>query len=396
MKKYFKLFGSAFAALWLLGATAWSQPLVGKTEDVEVERTQLIASFARTHGLAAEHVAWANGLTPTQSVTDGQILTIPSRLLPSNPPRNGAFVNLAERGAYLFRGGEFVDFFPVSIGMGKKTDYHTPTGSFEIVSRIKNPEWRAPQSDWAEAMKKDRISADDKNNPLGEYWFGFNAPTGGYGFHENTAPDYTGDEVSHGCLRLYPSDAKRIYDEKLLQPGDKVRVVNQPVRLTRTADGDIWLAVFPGVYERQDLAAILQKELTEEHIGVFSGKRIKELAKSTDGVPRQILRRNVTLTHAGAEFPESGQALLVDGKVLMPAAALTHLDVQVSYDPGGFLKLSGNEQALELEVGGNRDDTAYRLGDSTFVQADKVLRKFDIPYEWLAETKTLNIGGDKK
>jgi hypothetical protein len=47
-------------------------------------------------------------------------------------------------------------------------------------------------------------------------------------------------------------------------------------------------------------------------------------------------------------------------------------------------------------VGGNRDDTAYRLGDSTFVQADKVLRKFDIPYEWLAETKTLNIGGDKK
>ena len=40
--------------------------------------------------------------------------------------------------------------------------------------------------------------------------FGFDHPKGGYGFHENTQPETTGDKVSHGCMRLYPEHAKKL------------------------------------------------------------------------------------------------------------------------------------------------------------------------------------------
>ena len=52
-------------------------------------------------------------------------------------------------------------------------------------------------------MDKERIGADEMGNPLGEYWWlGIDHPDGGYGFHENANPQYTGDTVSHGCMRL--------------------------------------------------------------------------------------------------------------------------------------------------------------------------------------------------
>ena len=232
----------------LLVAVASAQDLVGKTREVVVPEEQLISDFARTLGLAAEHLAWANDLETTVRLKSGQTVIVPARLVPQSHPQDGAVLNLAERGLYLFENGVYKEFIPVGIGDEKRASYHTPTGRFEIISRVKNPDWVAPESDWAEAMEKDRIDGDSPDNPLGEYWFGFNAPGGGYGLHENTAPRYTGDTVSHGCVRLYPEHARYLYANHLLEPGDEVWIINRPVRTVTADDGSSLAVKFPSVY----------------------------------------------------------------------------------------------------------------------------------------------------
>ncbi|MDG7288932.1 L,D-transpeptidase, partial [Streptococcus pneumoniae] len=86
--------------------------------------------------------------------------------------KDGAVVNLAERGVYLFRGGDYQGFFPLAIGRGDNLNYRTPTGTYKMVDRVKDPTWVAPDSPWAKAMDKEKIEGGSKDNPLGGYWFG--------------------------------------------------------------------------------------------------------------------------------------------------------------------------------------------------------------------------------
>jgi L,D-transpeptidase ErfK/SrfK len=388
-----KVIGSALVGLLFLSPLQ-ADTLSGETTEVESSEDQLIAALAREHGLAAEHLAWANSLAPTASVKSGKKLTKPARLLPSNPPDEGIVGNLAERGGYVYDDGEFVEFVPFSIGREEKDSYHSPSGDFKVISRVKNPVWTAPESDWAEAMEKDRISADSKANPLGEYWFGFDAPTGGYGFHENTAPDYTGDTVSHGCLRLYPEDARMLYDKKLLQPGDTVRIVNEPIRISQNEDGETYLAVFPGVYERTDLQKILTKELIDLSLSdFFDEEKIEEMTSDPTGVPQLLLERDVTLKKDGSALTkEKFKALHVDGKVIMPTAALEEFDIQVGYSSEeDEVTLQKGEKKLSFPVSGSGDVTSYRLGDQSYVNASDVLKSFELPYMWNGQDKTLDI-----
>lgn len=261
----------------------------GQTRRVEVSKDQRLADFARGWGLGAEHLAWANGVEPTSFVVRGQMLTLPARLLPADPPRDGAVVNLAERGVYLFRDGAFVGFFPLAIGQESTDSYHTPTGSYKVTSRVEDPAWTAPDSDWAQAMEKDRIAPEDPSNPLGEYWFGIDHPAGGYGFHENTNPDYTGDVVSHGCMRLNPEHARRIYEERLLDVGMAVRIENQPVRLGKGPDGSWLVAVFPSTYGSSNGVDALKRVLAEQNLtGTVSESRMTELCQQASGTPVPI------------------------------------------------------------------------------------------------------------
>lgn len=387
----FKGLVATYVATGFLALPLQAQQLDGEAEQIKSSKTQLIATLARRHGLAAEQLAWANGLKPASQVEQGTTLTIPRRILPSEPPENGIVVNLAERGGYVFESGRYQGFFPVSIGRSQNPDYHTPTGQFEVLSRVENPEWNAPDSDWAEAMEKDRIAADSENNPLGEYWFGFNAPGGGYGFHENTAPDYTGDAVSHGCMRLYPEDARELYNDRLLEPGDTVRVINEPVRLARTEDDTLYVAVFPLTYEKFGL----KQKLQEAHVeGFLDDEKMDEVISKTDGVPRVLLSRQVKLSKPGQSPEDFEKAFLLEGRVIMPTTALTEFDVNVEYDDSGELILKKGNKQIKTIPGESGDIPSYRLGNSTFVEAAAVLSELAVPYQWIGENKTLEIGGD--
>ena len=118
-------------------SSAWAdnaRQVVGKDRVHVVQTGENLYSIAKSYGLAIEHLAFANNLSPDSvSVAVGTELLVPNRrVLPANPPSSGLVVNLPERGVYLFRDGAFVKFYPVAIGQPGR--FATPQGNFTIAS----------------------------------------------------------------------------------------------------------------------------------------------------------------------------------------------------------------------------------------------------------------------
>ena len=106
--------------------------------------------------------------------------------------------------AYVYKDGRIVASFPVAIGAPK---FPTPTGSFTIISKIKDPTWIPPNSPWAKGLEP---VPPGRDNPLGPRWIGTSAPA--IGFHGTPAAASIGTNASHGCLRMHFADVKRLYD----------------------------------------------------------------------------------------------------------------------------------------------------------------------------------------
>ncbi|TMK78446.1 MAG: hypothetical protein E6G45_06665 [Actinobacteria bacterium] len=85
--------------------------------------------------------------------------------------------------------------------------YPTPLGRFSIVVKWRNPWWYPPNSRWAQGQKP---IPPGPSNPLGTRWMGLSAP--GVGIHGTPNPASIGYSVSHGCIRMYISDAEWLFN----------------------------------------------------------------------------------------------------------------------------------------------------------------------------------------
>ena len=83
----------------------------------------------------------------------------------------------------------------------------TPTGTYEITAKIKNPTWVPPNSPWAAGLEP---IPPGVNNPLGTRWIGTSAPN--IGFHATPVEYSVGHAASHGCMRMHRADVERLYD----------------------------------------------------------------------------------------------------------------------------------------------------------------------------------------
>jgi lipoprotein-anchoring transpeptidase ErfK/SrfK len=102
------------------------------------------------------------------------------------------------------------------VGIGKP-GWETPTGSFQVVQKKRNPAWISPFSN-------EKISSKDPRNPLGGYWIGFwKAGKNWIGFHGTLDPGTIGRAASHGCIHMRQSDLKDLFAQVSL--GTPVKVV---------------------------------------------------------------------------------------------------------------------------------------------------------------------------
>ncbi len=202
-------------------------------------------SIALKYRVAVDHLAYANGFPITTiRVAEGTQVIIPTwRVLPADPPKTGIVINLPERGAFVFKNGKFVGFYPLSIGdeEAEKGRFATPSGTFSIIEKIKNPTWYPPS--WAKEKKPVGPGPD---NPLGDRWIGLSLPR--TGIHGTNQPLNVGNSVTHGCLRTYPELLHELFD--MCEVGWPARLEYETCKIGRAANGETVFVNFGDVYKR--------------------------------------------------------------------------------------------------------------------------------------------------
>ena len=97
--------------------------------------------------------------------------------------------------------------YDIAVG---QAGYETTAGRYKIVEKKVDPEWHAPNKEWAGELAGQTIPAGDPRNPLEARWMGF---FDGQGIHGTSDIDSLGDAASHGCIRMSVRDVKELYEE---------------------------------------------------------------------------------------------------------------------------------------------------------------------------------------
>lgn len=91
------------------------------------------------------------------------------------------------------------------IAIGKQ-GWETPTGSFQVLSKEKNPVFKS--------FRTGRLIYPGPDNPLGVRWIGI--WTDGktqIGFHGTNQEELLGQAVSHGCIRMRNRDVTAMFEQ---------------------------------------------------------------------------------------------------------------------------------------------------------------------------------------
>jgi lipoprotein-anchoring transpeptidase ErfK/SrfK len=111
-------------------------------------------------------------------------------------------LKLRERRVYVYQGDELKASYAVAIG---KPGWETPTGQFHILEMVQNPGWTNPFTQ--------EVIPPGAESPLGERWIAFWTDGQNYiGFNGTPDRQTVGQAASHGCVRMFNEDIRKLYD----------------------------------------------------------------------------------------------------------------------------------------------------------------------------------------
>jgi lipoprotein-anchoring transpeptidase ErfK/SrfK len=105
---------------------------------------------------------------------------------------------------FLYDGMRKVRKLGVATG---QPSFPTPLGSFEIVTKQRNPTWYPPASGWAKGLEP---VPSGPGNPLGTRWMGLDVYA--VGIHGTPDAASIGYSASHGCIRMQIADAEWLFE----------------------------------------------------------------------------------------------------------------------------------------------------------------------------------------
>ncbi|MGE0973326.1 L,D-transpeptidase family protein (plasmid) [Klebsiella sp. WOUb02] len=182
----------------------------------------------------------------------GTKLTIPSRMLLPDVPRDGITVNLAEMRLYYFpKNSREVRVYPVGIGQ-IDDETITPLMSTSVVQKRENPTWTPTTTIRKRYLEKGivlpAVMPAGNDNPMGHHALRLGAHGGVYLIHGTNADFGIGMRVSSGCIRLRNPDIKELFKD--VPVGTRVRIINEPVKVAVEPDGKKYAEVHQPVSER--------------------------------------------------------------------------------------------------------------------------------------------------
>jgi L,D-transpeptidase ErfK/SrfK len=200
---------------------------------------------ART-GVDWQVIARENGLDAAKQCRAGARLVVKNRKIVPKVVENGIIINIPDRMLFYFKQGKLATAFPVGLG---SRDWQTPTGSFVIVGKEKDPIWHVPKSIQAEMVKKGQpvkeIVPPGADNPLGRYALQTSFP--GILIHETIWPTTIYQWRSHGCIRVLPEHMDGFYGD--VQKGTTGEIIYKPVSLAVSEENRVFLQVSRDIYK---------------------------------------------------------------------------------------------------------------------------------------------------
>ena len=265
-------------------------PVIGMYRSVRVRRGDTMLKIARRFAVNADVMASANHVHGG-ALRPGQRLTLPTlHILPATPSE-GIVLNIPARQVYLFRAGRCIATYPAAVG---QPSWPTATGNYTLANRVVNPQWKPTRTMVERAPIQDDVVPPGPDNPVGDRWMGWSLK--GFGFHSTTAPATVGRAASHGCVRLYPESAHRMFD--LVTKGEAIQSLYMPVLLGRRG-GRYYLTVFPDVYSKGGVSLEDAKAVIEQSVPLTSVdmREVADIVQAHEGYPRQL--------HVGIRRPDN-------------------------------------------------------------------------------------------
>jgi L,D-transpeptidase ErfK/SrfK len=280
--------------------------VIGHVQTYQIKKGETLLDIARRFGLTAREISDANHKLDWWQPPVGRTIILPTEWIIPPGPREGLVLNIPEMRLYYFPGrleprgkksrlknaafvaDNIVYTFPVGLG---RYDWKTPLGLFRVRGKTVNPTWVVPDDIYQEHLERDGeaehvVPGGAPDNPLGKYRLELTLPM--YAIHGTDTPWGIGMETSHGCVRLYPEDIKRLfYKVKIGTPG---RFVYYPVKFGWRGDS-LYVEAHEDIYGRYP--ALWQFALTEaNNQGVADQidlKKLEAAVRDATGVPTYVM-----------------------------------------------------------------------------------------------------------
>lgn len=285
--------------------------VVGGETTYEVQKGDNLYLIGARYGVFWKAVAVQNGLDPKVPVPKGTIIKINNRKIVPRVIDQGIIINIPDRTLYLFKDGNLTTF-PVALGAPAKNDWsdsRTPTGSFSIVAKRKNPVWHVPESIQMEYFEKGKEIGETvppgPKNPLGRYALQTSIPA--ILIHETIWPNSIYRYTSHGCIRMLPEHMEKLFP--MVERGLQGEIIYEPVKIAALDDGRIFLEVRTDIYRkrksiREDVIQAIQARGLSEKV---DWQKVVKMIVDEKGIAEDIARPEVVPAQKGTRGEGGGR-----------------------------------------------------------------------------------------
>jgi L,D-transpeptidase ErfK/SrfK len=272
-------------------SVAKGDDVIGRLAVIRLEKGDTLPDIARHFSLGINAISAANPGVDVWVPKAGERILLPLSFILPDALRKGIVINLATMRLFQFKCDSkslVVSTYPVGIGTEERP---TPIGQMHVERKVIRPTWHVPASIAEDHRKKgDPLPAEvppGPKNPLGEYALYLSEPS--YLIHGTNKPASIGLRATNGCIRLYPEDVKKLYDNSPVET--PVCIVNQPY-LVGQCNGVVYMEVHA---PSEDLDAVefdkIYKKLRniEKESGrTLDWSKVKKVLAEARGIPVPI------------------------------------------------------------------------------------------------------------
>ena len=296
--------------------------VIGRLAVITVEKGDTLPDIARHFSLGINEISGANPGVDIWVPKSGERVMLPLSFILPDAPRKGIVINLAAMRLFQFKGDSeslAVLTYPVGVGTEERP---SPTGQMHVTRKATRPTWHVPAS-----IARDHREKGDPlppkvlpgpQNPLGEYALYLSKSS--YLIHGTNKPASIGLRATNGCIRLYPEDVKKLYENTPVKT--PVSIVNQPY-LIGQRNGVVYMEVHAPSEELDavefDKAYAKLRNIEKESGRTLDWSKVKKALAEARGIPVPIfeirqgsgkgVEETIEVRHPGAlygrpEIPE--------------------------------------------------------------------------------------------